>query len=113
MVHYGQNVCKLLLSSAAFSATIRFTITRVTGWFSYYQNFRELISLHVTGIWPPKKLNFTYGGGSNIGGESLSYQLHFRSACKTEKKASAQGSLKFRAVSRTWKREKTRLKKVS
>ena len=29
---------------------------------------------------------FNYGGGSNIEGESLSRQLHFRSARKTKKK---------------------------
>ena len=57
------------------------------------------------------------GGGSNIEGESLSCQLHFRSAHKTEKNAAAQGSLKFREVSNSFwegtRREKTRLKKVS
>ena len=37
------------------------------------------------------------GGGSNVEGESLSCQLHFRSARKTKKNASAQGSLKFLA----------------
>ena len=57
------------------------------------------------------------GGGSNVEGESLSCQLHFRSARKTKKNASAQGSLKFREVSNSFwegtRREKTRLKKVS
>ena len=57
------------------------------------------------------------GGGSNVEGESLSCQLHFRSARKTKKKASAQGSLKFREVSNGFRegtrREKTRPKKVS
>ena len=57
------------------------------------------------------------GGGSNVEGESLSCQLHFRSARKTKKNASAQGSLKFREVSISFwedtRREKTRLKKVS
>ena len=57
------------------------------------------------------------GGGSNVEGESLSCQLHFRSARKTKKNASAQGSLKFREVSNGFRegtrREKTRLKKVS
>ena len=57
------------------------------------------------------------GGGSNVEGESLSCQLHFRSARKTKKKASAQGSLKFNEVSNSFwegtRREKTRLKKVS
>ena len=57
------------------------------------------------------------GGGSNIEGESLSCQLHFRSARKIKKNASTQGSLKFREVSNSFwegtKREKTRLKKVS
>ena len=57
------------------------------------------------------------GGGSNVEGESLSCQLHFRSVRKTKKNASAQGSLKFREVSNGFRegtrREKTRLKKVS
>ena len=57
------------------------------------------------------------GGGSNVEGESLSCQLHFRSARKTKKNASAQGSLKFKEVSNSFwegtRREKTRLKKVS
>ena len=57
------------------------------------------------------------GGGSNVEGESLSCQLHFRSARKTKKNSSAQGSLKFREVSNSFwegtRREKTRLKKVS
>ena len=57
------------------------------------------------------------GGGSNIEGESLSCQLHFRSTCKTKKNASAQGSLKFGELSNSFLegtiREKTRLKKVS
>ena len=57
------------------------------------------------------------GEGSNVEGESLPCQLHFRSARKTKKKASAQGSLKFREVSNSFwegtRREKTRLKKVS
>ena len=61
--------------------------------------------------------NLIMGGGSNIEEESLVCQLHFRSARKTEKNASAQGSLKFRAVSNSFwegtRREKTRLKKVS
>ena len=59
----------------------------------------------------------SWGGGSNVEGESLLCQLHFRSARKTEKNASAQGSLKFREVSNGFRegtrREKTRLKKVS
>ena len=43
-----------------------------------------------------------YKGG--LEGESLSCQLHFRSARRKKKKASAQGSLKFREVSNTfWK----------
>ena len=53
----------------------------------------------------------------NIKEESLSCQLQFRSACKTKKNASAQGSSKFREVSTSFwegtRREKTRLKKVS
>ena len=61
--------------------------------------------------------NSIMGGGSNVEGESLPCQLHFQSARKTKKNASAQGSLKFREVSNGFqegtKREKTRLKKVS
>ena len=61
--------------------------------------------------------NSIMGGGSNIDGESLSCQLHFRSARKTKKNASAQGSLKLREVSKSFwegtRREKTRLKKVT
>ena len=61
--------------------------------------------------------NSIMGGVSNIEGESLSCQLHVGSACKTEKNASAQGSLMFREVSNSFwegtRREKTRLKKVS
>ena len=61
--------------------------------------------------------NLIMGGGSNVEGESLSCQLHFRSARKTKKNASAQSSLKFREVSNGFRegtrREKTRLKKVS
>ena len=61
--------------------------------------------------------NSIMGGGSNVEGESLSCQLHFRSARKTKKNAPAQGSLKFREVSNSFwegtRREKTRLKKVS
>ena len=57
------------------------------------------------------------GGGSDIEGESLSCQLHFQSARKTKKNASAQGSLKFREVSNSFwegtRREETRLKKVT
>ena len=56
------------------------------------------------------------GGGSNVEGESLSCQLHSRSARK-KKNASAQGSLKFREVTISFwegtRREKTHLKKVS
>ena len=59
----------------------------------------------------------SWGGVSNVEGESLSCQLHFRSARKTKKNASAQGSLKFREVPNSFwegtRREKTRLKKVS
>ena len=59
----------------------------------------------------------SWGGVSNIEGESLSCQLHYRSARKTKKNASAQGSLKFREVSNSFRegtrREKIRLKKVS
>ena len=59
----------------------------------------------------------SWGEGPNIEGESVSCQLHFRSARKTKKNASAQGSLKFRDVSNSFRegtrREKTRLKKVS
>ena len=59
----------------------------------------------------------SWGGGSNIEGESLSCQLHFRSARKTKKNASAKGSLKFRDVSNSFwegtRREKTCPKKVS
>ena len=51
-----------------------------------------------------------------IEGESLACQLHFRSARKTEKNASAQGSLKSRNMSNSFwegtRREKTSLKKV-
>ena len=61
--------------------------------------------------------NSIMGGVSNIEGESLSCQLHYRSARKTKKNASAQGSLKFSEVSNSFwegtRREKTRLKKVS
>ena len=57
------------------------------------------------------------GGGTNVEGESLPCQLQFRSARKTKKNASAQGSLEFREVSNSFwevtRREKTRLKKVS
>ena len=60
----------------------------------------------------------SWGGGvSNIEGESLSCQLHYRSARKIKKNASAQGGLKFREMSNSFwegtRREKTRLKKVS
>ena len=59
----------------------------------------------------------SWGGGSNVEGESLPCQLQFRSARKTKKNAPAQGSLKFREVSNSFwegtRREKTRLKKVS
>ena len=64
--------------------------------------------------------NSIMGGGSNIEGESLSCQLHFRRALKTTtttKNAYAQGSIKFIEISNSfWEgttREKTRLKKVS
>ena len=62
------------------------------------------------------------GGGSNVEGESLSRQLHFRSARKTKKKKTKKMLLpkvvlKFREVSNGFRegtrREKTRLKKVS
>ena len=46
------------------------------------------------------------GGGSNIEGESLSCQLHFRNtqSGKTKINAFAQGSFKFRDVSNSfWK----------
>ena len=46
--------------------------------------------------------NLIMGGGSNIEGESLACQLHFQSAHKTEKNASAQGSLEFRDVSNSF-----------
>ena len=59
----------------------------------------------------------SWGGGSNVEGKSLLCKLHFRSACKTKKNASAQGSLKFREVSNSFwegtRREKTHLKEVS
>ena len=38
------------------------------------------------------------GGGSNIEGESLSCQLHFRSARKTKKKVLDHGCNKYRSV---------------
>ena len=44
------------------------------------------------------------GGGSNIEGKSLACQLHFQSACKTEKNASAQGGLEFRDVSNSFRK---------
>ena len=57
------------------------------------------------------------GGGSSNQGESPLCRLYFRSARKTKKNASAQGSLKFREVSNSFwggtRREKTRLKKVT
>ena len=43
--------------------------------------------------------NLIIGGECNIEGEFLACQLYSRSARKTEKIASAQGGLKFRAVS--------------
>ena len=56
----------------------------------------------------------SWGGGSNIEGESPSCQMQFQSA---RKNASAQGSLKFREVSNSFwegtRRDKTRLKKVT
>ena len=57
------------------------------------------------------------GGGSNVEGESLVCQLHFRSSRKTEKIAFAQDSFKFREMSNSFwegtRREKTHLMKVS